>query len=443
MLTGFMIARVNCRFPWLVAAICFLFTINACEKVPLQAPSGSTIILTASTNVLPVSATTDIIAQVLEAAGTPPHSGTLVTFTTTLGTMEPAEARTDVGGRVIVRFLSGTANGSAVITATSGAATTGSAGALKIAVGTAAVGRVSVNASPAMVPANGGSTTVVATVFDINGNTLRSAPVSFTTTAGTLTSSIVNTGADGTASTTLTTSQQATVTASVGAQAPPASTGGTGGGTGTGTGTTTTSTGQASGTVIVNVASAPALVITPPSTPPSVGLPANFTFAVTPAAQNGSAVRDLRVTWGDGESTSLGAVTGNAVASHVYDDDGTFTVTGTVTDAAGNSTTVSTSVTVIPVARPAVIVTPTPQSAPGGSTINFQIDIRAAAGVSIQNVTINYGDNTGNQSLGGFTGILNVSHQYPAGARPYTVTVTVTDSTGQSTTGTTTVSITT
>jgi len=193
----------------------------------------------------------------------------------------------------------------------------------------------------------------------------------------------------------------------------------------------------------VNVASAPTLVITPPSSPPSVGLPANFTFAVTAAAQNGSAVKELKVAWGDGESTSLGAVTGNAVASHVYDDDGTFTVTGTVTDVFGNSTSVSTSVTVIPVARPTVIVTPTPQSAPGGSTINFQIDIRAAAGVSIQKVTINFGDNTGTQSLGGFTGIVTVSHQYASGVQTYTVIVTVTDSTGQTTSGSTTVSITT
>jgi len=438
MLIEAMIARVNCRFLWLVAAICSLFAITTCEKVPLLAPSGSTIILTASTNAMPVNATIDIIATVLEAAGTPPHSGTVVTFTTTLGTIEPAEARTDVGGRVTVRFRAGPANGSAVITATSGAATTGANGAVKIAVGTAAVGRVSVNASPAMVPANGGSTAVTASVFDINGNTLRSAPVSFTTTAGTLSSSIVSTDANGAASTTLTTSQEATVTASVGAEAPPPPTT-----TAPTTPTTPTSSGQASGTVTVNVASAPTLGITPPEAPPSVGLPANFTFTVTAAAKNGSAVRELRVTWGDGESTSLGAVIGSAVASHVYDDDGTFTVTGTVTDAAGNSTTVSTSVTVIPVARPTVIVTPTPQSAPGGSTINFEIDIRAAAGVSIQNVTIDFGDNTGNQGLGGVTGIVTVSHRYAAGVATYSVRVTVTDSTGQSTTGSTRVSITT
>ena len=435
MLTGFMITRPNGRLAWLAAGA-FSLLVSGCEKVPLMAPAGSTIVLTASTNVLPVGATTDIIAQVLEAAGTPPHSGTLVTFTTTLGTMEPGEARTDVGGRVVVKFLSGTANGSAVITATSGGATTGTAGALKIAVGTAAVGRVTVNATPAMVPANGGSTTIAATVFDINGNTLRSAPVSFTTTAGTLSSSIVSTDANGVASTTLTTSQQATVTASVGAQAPPADTGTGTGGTGTGTGTT--SSGQASGTVVVNVASAPTLVITPPSTPPSVGLPANFTFAVTPATQNGSAVRELRVSWGDGKSTSLGAVTGNAVASHVYEDDGTFTVTGTVTDASGNSTTVSTSVTVIPVPRPTIIITYSPVPAKANTQTTITIQVTVAPGIGVTETRINFGDGT-SASLGGATSA-SVQHVYLLPGS-YPVEVTVKDTTNTTTVGSTSVSV--
>lgn len=443
MLSEFMITRHSARFPCLVAAAYVLVATPGCEQVPLLAPSGSTIILTASTNGLPTNATTDIIAQVLEASGTPPHSGTLITFTTTLGSIEPAEARTDVGGRVVVRFLTGAANGTAVITATSGGATTGTNGAIRIAIGTAAVGRVTVNATPATVPAIGGSTTVVASVFDINGNSLRSTPVSFTTTAGTLSSSVVDADANGTASTTLTTSQQAIVTASVGAQAPTTGTGGTGtGGTGTGTGTGTSASGQASGSVTVNVAGAPTLLITPPSSPPSEGLPAIFTFVVTAAAQNGSAIRQVTVNWGDGESQNLGSFTGSQSIAHVFDNDGTFVVSGTVTDVAGNANTVSTSVVVIPVARPTIIVTPTPQSAPGGSTIFFQIDIRAAAGISIQNVTINFGDGR-TQSLGGFTGIVTVPHQYAAGVQTYTVIVTVTDSTGQTTNGSTTVSITT
>ena len=41
---------------------------TACQKVPLLAPSGSTITLIASTTVLPINGSTDLIAQVIEAS---------------------------------------------------------------------------------------------------------------------------------------------------------------------------------------------------------------------------------------------------------------------------------------------------------------------------------------------------------------------------------------
>src|ERR1051325_4155296 len=83
----------------LVAAV-MLLTLG-CQKVPLLAPSGSTITLTSTSTALPLNGTADIIAQVLEPAGTPPQDGTLVTFTTNLGSVQPSEAETK-GGRVTV-----------------------------------------------------------------------------------------------------------------------------------------------------------------------------------------------------------------------------------------------------------------------------------------------------------------------------------------------------
>src|SRR5512140_2067585 len=83
----------------------------ACEKVPLLAPSGSTITLTALATVLPTNGSTQIIAQVIEAGGSPPHSGTSITFTTSLGSVEPDTAQTDINGRVTVKFLAGTGSG--------------------------------------------------------------------------------------------------------------------------------------------------------------------------------------------------------------------------------------------------------------------------------------------------------------------------------------------
>ena len=435
MLTEFMIqdpAPAACRLLAAVLSLAALVTV-ACEKVPLLAPTGSTITLTSATTALPVNGTSDLIATILESAGTPPHSGTLITFTTSLGSVQPSEARTDASGRVIVKFLAGAANGTATIVATSGAATTGTDRSVKILVGTAAVGRVIVNAAPATVPALGGSTTVTANVLDINGNVLGATPVSFSTTAGTLSSAFVNTDSAGLAATTLTTSQAATVTASVGATAPtPPS-------TGTGGTTTPASSGQASGSVLVNVVPAPTIVITPPANPPSAGLPAAFTFDVTVPATGGSAVRDVRVNWGDGGSQSLGAATGKQTVSHVYSDAGTYTVSATVTDAVGNISSVSTSVSVIPVQRPSVIVNAAPQTQFVNGTINFSIQVVAAAGIGIVRTSINFGPGEETRQLGGATSV-TVSKQYTTpGTR--LVTVTVVDTTGVTSEGTTTVSI--
>ena len=77
----------------------------ACQKVPLLAPTGSTIVLTATTTAISANGTTPIVAQVLENAGTPPHEGTQVTFTTTLGSLDPQEALTDANGQVTTMFL--------------------------------------------------------------------------------------------------------------------------------------------------------------------------------------------------------------------------------------------------------------------------------------------------------------------------------------------------
>ncbi len=435
-------ARGRIRLACLLVVVSSVALVVACQKVPLLAPSGSTITLTSSATTLPVNGTTTIIAQVLEGSGTPPQMGTRVTFTTTLGTVQPSEVETDTGGRVVVTFAAGSASGTATITALSGGATVSSTGAVKILVGTAAVGRVIVTANPALVPALGGSATISATVLDINGNPLPFAPVTFTTTSGALSSSVVTSDTGGNAQTVLTTFAAATVTASVGAQ------GSTGGGTSPGTGSPTPtpapSSGTASGSVTVGIAAAATLLITPPATPPSAGLPASFTFAVTAAAQNGSAIKNVSVSWGDGTPLqSLGAITGSAVVSHVFKSDGSFTITATLTDAAGNSTFVSTSVTVVPVPNPTIIITPSVPATPGttGTTVNFQIQVTPPVGIGILNAVIDFGDGETN-GLGGLNGTVIVSHTYDnlhKGQR--FVTVTVTDTLGRTTQGSTTINV--
>jgi len=436
MLMVFMIPRRPLSALRALLAMSALLTV-ACEKVPLLAPSGSTITLTALATALPTNGSTDLIAQVIESGGTPPHSGTLVTFTTSIGTVQPSSAETDVSGRVQVKFLAGTGSGTATITAISGGVSASGTNAIKILVGAAAVGRVIVSANPTLVPALGGTTAITAVVLDINGNPLSSVPVSFSTTAGSLGNSVVNADQNGQAQTTLTTAQTATVTASVGATAPATTPPATGGGTTTPT--TGTTAGQASGTVTVGVVAAPTLVITPPTTSPSAGLPATFSFVVTAGTTNGAAVRDLSVNWGDGSGVQdLGAVTGTAAASHVFRVAGTYVVTGTVIDASGNRSTVSTSVTVIPVPRPTIIITPSPVPGHAGAQTTLQIQVTLANGISVQDLRIDFGDGQ-SADLGGAASA-SVPHVYTA-AGTYTVTVTVIDTTGQVTTGTTAVSI--
>src|SRR5262245_14930127 len=80
---------------------------NGCVHTPLVAPSGTVITLFPTSNVLPANGSTDIVALLIEngsvpptagntgtalaSTGTPVHNGTVVSFTTTLGRMEPSE----------------------------------------------------------------------------------------------------------------------------------------------------------------------------------------------------------------------------------------------------------------------------------------------------------------------------------------------------------------
>jgi hypothetical protein len=434
MVSAFMISRSRSA-AWLGLFTVCSIPMLACQRVPLLAPSGSTITLTTSTTALPVNGTTQVLAQVLEQAGVPPHSGTHVTFTTTLGTMQPSEVETDANGQAISTFNAGGASGTATINAISGGANVGTAGALKILVGTAAVGRVIVNASPSLVPALGGASTVTAVVIDVNGNALVSAPVSFSTSAGVLSVTAATTDKGGNAQTVLTTSTAATVTASVGATAttpPPAAGGGT-------TTPTAPTTGQASGTVTVGVAGAPTLVITQPTTAPTAGLPASFTFAVTAAATNGTPIRDVTVDWGDGQNQDLGAITGNAVVVHTYRSAGSFTINATVTDGFGNRVPVSTAVIVNPTALTLTITPPT-TSPSAGLPAFFTIGVGTVpAGDVVRNIHLDWGDGSA-QDLGSISANTTVSHVFKT-PNTYTVSGTLTDTAGNSVSNSTSVTV--
>ena len=106
-----------------LAFVCLsLMMLPACESLPLLAPTDSTIVVVASAPVIPLEGESVITAVVTEGVGTPVQNGTLVTFSTTLGRLEPQESRTE-DGRATTRLVGDKTTGTAMVSAFSGAAT--------------------------------------------------------------------------------------------------------------------------------------------------------------------------------------------------------------------------------------------------------------------------------------------------------------------------------
>jgi len=379
-----------------------------CDKVPLLAPTNTTIRLTAGLGVLPVAGSTDITAIVIEAAGTPVQNGTVVTFTSSLGTVEPREART-ANGQVSVRYIAGAQSGTAKIGAFSGGSKSEE---IEILVGAAAAGALSLRADPtAFVPATGGTTDIVATVLDTGGNPLRGAPVRFTTTFGQLSQSTTLTDDGGEARTQLTTNVTSEVTARIGsgASAPE-------------------------GKVTVTARELPSVTIdvTNPfaSSGAEVGQPVNL--KLTPAAN--ASIRSARVDFGDGTSATLGAISAITTLSHTYNRTGSFTIVVTVTDALGF---IGTSSVVVTVTERSTVPIQIVVQSNSQLIVTFNASITAGGTVSgsIRTYEWDFGDGETLVSTGP-----NTAHRYRAGGN-YVVSVRFVTTTGQEGYTTTTVKV--
>jgi adhesin/invasin len=310
-------------------------------------------------------------------AGTPVHNGTVVTFTTTIGRIEPSEARTD-NGQVRVRFHADGQSGTAVITAFSG----GASGKLEnLRVGTAAVERLRLSAIPQNLPATGGIADVQARPEDTSGNVLPGVTVTFSSDFGSLTSNTAVTDSNGIATTRLNTSRQSIVTARAGGQ---------------------------EATLTIGLAERTGIALTPPSTPPNAGQPTAIGVAVTATAN----VRDVVVDFGDGTRTSLGRLAGSTNISHTYVNAGTFILTGTAIAADGTSESVSTSVTVLAQRPLSVTLTAAPPCAVRGTT--RVVFTAATSGGSPIEYIWNFGDGTPEVSTTGAT----TDRVYPATTPP-------------------------
>jgi adhesin/invasin len=387
-----------------LGAISVLSFAAACDKVPLLAPTGSVINLFATSSTVPVNGETEIVATVIEngvagttgtgtggtgttttttaGAGTPVQNGTLVSFTTTIGRIEPSEARTN-NGQVRVKFIAGGQSGTATITAFSG----GASGKLEnLKVGTAAAERVLVSASPQTLGPNGGTSTITARVEDASGFGLSGVPVTFTTEAGTLSSSSALTDGTGTATTilTLTTTTNATRSAKV-----------------------TANVAGKTADVTVTLNPRTGVTLAGPTSAVSAGVPATFTVGVSTSAN----IRNVTLNFGDGEQRSLGALSSaSTTIQHTYIEAGTYTVSATATDVSGFSETVSTAVTILPGQPPAVIITASNNNPSVGETVIFTATVSGATSTVLRyewnfgaNAVPPTADTTGNRATASYT----------------------------------------
>ena len=341
-----------------------LALVSACDKVPLLAPAGSVITLFPSASFVPANGQIEIVATVIEqgtaatppangnggttttstaGSGTPVHNGTLVSFATTIGRVEPREARTH-NGQVRVMFFADGNSGPATITAFSGGA---SAKIENLPVGSAAIERLQVSLSPQSLPPTGGVVTVQARAENTAGVALPGVLVNFSTDNGILSSSSAITDASGIATTTLSTTVAAKVTANAAGKTAEAS---------------------------VTLRPRTGVTLTAPTTPVSAGVPANFTVGVSATAN----IRDVVVDFGDGSVQSLGAISGSTTIQHTYEESGSYNVRATAVEASGFTEQVGTSITILPGQPPSVVITASNNNPSVGETVILTATVQGA-----------------------------------------------------------------
>ncbi|HEU5259301.1 MAG TPA: Ig-like domain-containing protein [Vicinamibacterales bacterium] len=411
-------------------AIVLAMLLAACDKVPLIAPSGSAITLSANSTTVPTNGTVGLTAFVIESGGTPVQNGTSVRFTTTLGTITPSDAQT-TNGVAVATFNAGANSGVATIHAVSGGAgggsgtTSGGTGTttptatnvVTITVGVAAVKTMAVTASPTSVGPNGGSVTVTATALDPSGGSLSGIPVTFSADHGGVDPGVAITDANGQATTTLTTSVETKVTASSG--------------TATATATVTLRPGPGV-TIKCTPASGSGTCAAVPASDASNTATVTFDIA---KATGSSALREVTINFGDGTSQGLGTLAGGtATVAHSYSgssggSNATYTAVVSATDLDNERSTASTIVNVTPRSALTIDLAATQStSVPGqGQTVTFTATVAGGIAQSFA------WDFDGDGTVDATTSSNKIAHVYTSNGR-ITATVTVQTTDGRSAT---------
>ena len=406
-----MVETMFTRIIFSLGVLAMLVAIS-CDRVPLLAPTNSTVTLDAGSRVVESGGSTSLSATVIEQAGTPVQNGTTVRFTTTLGRVEPAEAQTR-NGIATTTFFAGNDSGIAEVRATSGGAggsssttpTTPTNGngtttppttatnnnVVLISVGSAAVDTVTVRANPSSVSTSaGGTVSVIATVVGTSGRLLQNIPVSFSASRGTLSATSAMSDAQGEARVTLNTNGDTDISVAAG---------------------TKTATAKITGVAGPSVALTCTAGSATNCATASVGQPVIFTAQ---RGQNSGNLTSAVLDFGDNSSVNLGTLSSPATVPHTYAEPGTYTARLTGNDASGES---SSSVQVVQVTAITASVSAAITTAPRTVTGTGSVSSTATATQYVWN----WGDGTGNT----VTPTPTATHTYTA-AGTYGITLTVT-----------------
>jgi len=417
------------RWGWCACLVVAAVSLAGCDRIPLLAPSQSTISLSAPLRILPLNGSTELTAVVIEQGGTPVHNGTAVRFTTTLGRVEPAEVQTR-NGVATTTYYAGESSGIAEVRAISGAAgggtdTASPSNVISITIGAAAVETVTVRANPASVSAAGGTVDIIAGALGANGRSLPGVPVTFNADNGTLSASSALTDANGEATVRLTTNVTTIVTAAAGGKTPA--------------------------TVTVSVRSAPAVTLTCRTGDGTAG---NSCTAVTgtsiifaAARAEGSApLTGATLEFGDGTATALGTLSSGSTVAHTYDTPRNYTATLRATDVNGTTTTATVAVNItggqlaveLSCAGATTAIGVCSQIA--GQPVSFTAQRAATNTATLSGASLAFGDGR-SATLGTLSGPASTLHTYGA-AGTYVATLTATSATGATTTANVVVTVT-
>ncbi|HSQ29801.1 MAG TPA: Ig-like domain-containing protein [Gemmatimonadaceae bacterium] len=317
-------------------------TVSAtCEGVTGTAPVTVSIITVASVTVTPSPAsvstggTVTLTATVKDASGNV-LTGQIVAWSTS----NPGIATVSSTG-----VVTGVAAGTVTITASSG----GKSGTSTVTVTTAPVGSVTVSPSSTTIII-GQSTTLTATVKDINGNTVSRAVTwsSSNTAKATVNSSGVVTSVD------------------------------------TGKVTITATSEGVSGTASVTILPVPVASVTVSPSSATIGVGKTVTLSAVTKDANGNVLTGRTITWSTSDAT-VATVSSTGVVTGAGSGGKTATITAT---SEGKSGTATITVTLVPVGS--VTVTPSPASVIVGQTTQLTATVKDTNGLVVTDRTVTW-----------------------------------------------------